>query len=355
MAAIKAFLRIAARTTIFRRLIRHHGEKVEPSMKAIVYRRNGGPEVLEFSDVGKPAPGDDEVLVKVRAASINPLDWRMMRGLPGVLNFLVTGGRSRVTVPGVDVAGEVEAVGRDVTRFKPGDEVFGASKGAFAEYACTKETRLARKPERVTFEQAASVPVAGLTALQALRDKGKVQSGQRVLINGASGGVGTFAVQVARILGTLPTGVCSAGNVELVRSLGADRVVDYTREDFTRTEERYDAILDNVANHSTFSCRRILTAEGTLVIIGGPKSTGSMLWTLSTSVLPGIVLSKFGSKTVLAFIAKVDAADLATLGDWMAAGKLAPVIDRRYPLNEARAAVSYAEAGHVRGKVVLTI
>jgi NADPH:quinone reductase-like Zn-dependent oxidoreductase len=324
-------------------------------MKAIVYRRNGPPDVLEYEEVERPIPGDDEVLVRVRAASINPLDWRIMRGLPGPLNLLMTRGLSKVTTPGVDVAGEVDAVGRRVTRFRAGDAVFGASKGAFAEYACTKETRLTKKPDGITFEQAASSPVAGLTALQALRDKGRVQPGQRVLINGASGGVGTFAVQMARLLGAHVTGVCSTANLDLVRSLGADRVIDYTREDFTRSGEGYDLILDNASNHSALACRRALTAKGVRVIIGGPKAVSSMVGSLLTSLVPGLLLSGITSQTTLAFIAKIDEDDLATLGQWMAASKVVPVIERRFPLSETRAAVAFAEAGRVRGKVVLTI
>jgi len=324
-------------------------------MKAVVYRRNGPPDVLEYEEIEKPAPGDDEVLVKVRAASINPLDWRMMRGLPGPLNLLLTRGRSKLTCPGVDMAGEVEAVGRNVTRFKAGDNVFGASKGAFAEYACTRESRVVKKPDSITFEQAASSPVAGLTALQALRDKGKVQPGQRVLINGASGGVGTFAVQIARSLGAHVTGVCSTLNRDLVRSLDADRVIDYTREDFTRMGERYDLILYNAGNHSALDLRRALTARGTCVIIGGPKDVPSMVSFLMKSVLGGMLLSRITKLTMLAFIAKIDPVDLETLGGLMAARKVVPVIDRRYPLSEAREAMRHAETGHVHGKVVLTI
>lgn len=324
-------------------------------MKAIVYRRNGSPDVLEYEEIEKPTPGDGEVLVKVRAASINPLDWRLMRGLPVVLRFMVGMGRLKVERPGVDLAGEVEGVGRNVTRFKAGDAVFGACRGAFAEYGCAAESRLALKPDTVTFEQAASVTVAAVTALQGLRDKGKLQPGQRVLINGSSGGVGTFAVQIARSFGAHVTGVCSARNVEMVRSLGADQVIDYTREDFTRMSARYDLILDSVGNHSAATLRRLLTTNGICVIVGGPKGPWPMMRFLTTSVLGAVVLSRFVSQTLLSFIARVDPEVLDSLGALMKAGSVVPVVDRTYKLSEIRDAMRYAEEGHTRGKVVLTV
>lgn len=324
-------------------------------MKAIVYRRNGSPDVLEYGEMGEPAPGDDDVLLKVRAASINPLDWRLMRGLPVALRVLFGMGRSKLVRPGVDVAGEVQAVGRSVTRFKPGDSVFGACQGAFAEYACASESRVAPKPENVTFEQAASVAVAGLTALQGLRDKGTLQPGQKVLINGASGGVGTFAVQIARSFDAHITGVCSTRNLEFVRALGADHVIDYTKENFIHSGRRYDLILDNVGNHSAASYRGVLTANGICVMAGAPKGFWPVVWFLITSGLGGLVLSRMVGKRFLMFIARVEQQDLAALGELMQAGKVVPVVDRRYKLSEAREAMRYAEEGHARGKVVLTV
>ena len=238
-------------------------------MKAAVYRRYGSPDVVRIEDVGKPVPKDNEVLIEVRAASVNPLDWHTMRGTPYFIRMMTGLRRPKIARLGVDVAGQVEAVGSNVTRFKPGDPVFGACSGAFAEYVCTRESALAAKPDNVTFEQAAAVPVAALTALQSLRDKGKIQPGQKVLINGAAGGVGTFAVQIARSFGADVTGVCSTRNVDMVRSIGADRAVDYTQEDFTRSGQRYDLILDLVGNHSLLACRRALNPKGTYVAAGG--------------------------------------------------------------------------------------
>ncbi len=322
-------------------------------MKAIVYRRNGSPDVLEYEEIEKPRPGDQEVLVKVRAASVNPLDWRLMRGLPTPLRLLTGRVRPKLERPGVDVAGEVEAVGRQVTRFKAGDLVFGACKGAFAEYGCAAESRLALKPENVTFEQAASVAVAGVTAPQALRDKAKLQARQKVLINGASGGVGTFAVQIAKSMGAHVTSVCSGRNVELARSLGADGIIDYTRDDVTRVSARYDLILDNVGNHSAATWRRLLTPRGVCVIIGGPKGFRPMVRFLMTSVLGAMVLSRVVSQTLLVFVARVDREALDSLGALMKAGSVLPVIDRVYKMSEARDAMRYAEEGHARGKVVL--
>ena len=319
-------------------------------MKAIVYRRYGSPDVLECEEIEKPTPGDDEVLIKVRAASVNPLDRHIMRGRPPFLR-IAFGLRKPRMRPGRDVAGQVEAVGRKVTQFKPGDEVFGACSGALAEYVCTRESALVTKPNNVTFEQAASVPVAGLTALQGLRDKGKIRPGQKVLINGAGGGVGTFAVQIAKSFGADVTGVCSTGKVDMVRSIGADRVIDYTQEDFTNDTQRYDLIFDLMATHSLPEYRRVLTPNGTCVPAGGPTKVRAIL-TLAFEVL---VLSRFVSQNFVMFVAKLSKEDLTTLGELMAAGKVAPVIDKRYRLNEVPEAMRYLEEGHARGKVVITL
>jgi NADPH:quinone reductase-like Zn-dependent oxidoreductase len=322
-------------------------------MKAILYHNYGSPDVLKCEEVEKPTPADDEVLIKVRAASVNPLDWRLIKGKPHSGRLFFGLRRPKDKRPGRDVAGRVEAVGRNVTQFKPGDEVFGAGRGAFAEYVCAPESALAMKPANVTFEQAASVPVAGLTALQALRDKGRIRPGQKVLINGAAGGVGTFAVQVARSFGADVTGVCSTRNVEMVRSLGAARVVDYTREDFTEGAERYDLILDCVGNHSPSSLRRVLAREGVCIMIGAPH----IRWMLGllTLMLRPLVLSWFVSQSFILFIAKLKQGDLNFLRDLMEAGKVTPVVDRSYGLSEAAEAVRYLEEGHARGKVVITL
>ena len=321
-------------------------------MKAIVYRRYGSPDVLEYDEIDKPLPGDDEVLIKVRAASVNPFDWHLMRGEPYIVRILMGLRKSKVKRPGVDVAGQVEAVGRNVTEFRPGDEVFGCCRGAFAEYACASESSLVTKPGNVTFEQAASVPVAAFTALQALRGKGHVDSGQKVLINGASGGVGTFAVQIAKAFGADVTGVCSTRNVEMVRSIGADQVIDYTQENFTRRGRRYDLILDTAGNHSLSACRRVLNPKGIYVMVGGPYRG----WIALLARLIGApVLSLFSSRKLLMVMARRNKGDLAILRDLMEAGKVTPVVDRRYRLNEAADAIRYQEQGHARGKVVITV
>jgi len=323
-------------------------------MKAIVYHNYGSPDVLRCEEIEKPTAGDNEVLIRVRAASVNPADWRLLRGAPYILRMLFGLRTPSITRPGrlgVDVAGQVEAVGRSVTQFKPGDDVFGACRGALAEYACASEPKLAVKPDNVTFEQAASVPVAALTALQGLRDKGQIQPGQKVLINGAAGGVGTFAVQIAKWFGAEVTGVCSTRNVDMVGSLGADRVIDYTQEDFTNSGQRYDLILDNVGNHSLSACRRVLDAKGILVIAGGPKKG----WIVLVRALKALVLSCFVSQKMLFFIARINTADLTLVGKLIEAGKVTPVIDKRYRLNEVPEAVRYLEEGHARGKVVITL
>ncbi len=322
------------------------------AMQAIIYCDYGSPEVLELQTLEKPVPGDSQVLVRIRAAAVNPLDWHYMRGTPYLMR-LDGGLRKPEEIRlGVDFAGTVESVGRAVTRFQPGDEVFGARTGAFAQYVTVREGLIVPKPGNITFEQAAAVPVAGLTALQALRDHGKVGPGQKVLINGAAGGVGTFAVQIAKALGAEVTGVCSSRNVELVRSIGADHVIDYTKEDFTQRDERYDVIIDNVGNHSLSDLRGVLTPTGTYVMVGGPS--GRWLDPLPR-VLGLVVTSWFVDQEMRFFISQLNAQDLTLLGEMIAAGQLAPVIDRRYSLSEAAGAVEYLETGRARGKVVIVI
>ena len=322
-------------------------------MKAIVDRCYGSPDVLEYEDIGKPIPADNEVLVRVHAASVNPLDWHYMRGSPYIMRL-----GSGVSVPddssmGVDFAGTVEAIGRNVTRFKPGDEVFGGRGGAFAEYVTVREDRaLAMKPANMTFEQAASVPIAAITALQALRDKGEVERGDKVLINGASGGVGTFAVQIAKSFGAEVTGVCSTRNVEMVRSIGADYVFDDTREDYTKSGQRYDLIIDNVGNHSLLANRRVLNPDGIFVIVGAAK--GDWLRPLMRP-LNALLLSPFVEQKFVMLLAQMKQDDLAILGDLMQSGKMTPVIDRSYKLTEVPAAIRYSEEGHARGKIVINL
>ena len=322
-------------------------------MKAIVYDKYGSPDVLELKEIDKPAVGDDQVLIRVRAASVNPLDWHFMRGRPFFLRIKAGLRKPKVIRLGVDAAGTVESTGGNVRRFKPGDEVFGGCTGAFAEYACASEKALAPKPANLTFEQAAAVPIAALSALQGLRDKGRIQAGQKVLINGAAGGVGTFAVQIAKAFGAEVTGVCSTRNVDMVRSIGADHVVDYTQEDFTRNGQRYDLILDSVGNYSLSAFRRALTAKGTLVMVGGPDK-GRWIGPMA-GMLKVVVLSRFVSQKLLPFLAKRSHEDLVFLKDLLETGKVTPVIDRRYPLSEVPQAIRYLEEGHARGKVVITI
>jgi NADPH:quinone reductase-like Zn-dependent oxidoreductase len=323
-------------------------------MKAAVYTRYGPPDVVQIKDVEKPVPKDDEVLIRVRAASVNPLDWHYMRGTPYFVRMLTGLGKPKVARLGVDVAGQVEAVGKDVTQFKPGDEVFGSCRGALAEYACASESALVRKPDNLTFVQAASVPVAAFTALQGLRDKGQIQAGHKVLVNGAAGGVGTFAVQIAKSFGAEVAGVCSTRNVELVRSIGADRVIDYTREDFTKMGQRYDLFLDCVGNHSLWACRRVLNPKGTYVPVGG--TAGRWMIGPLARALATLVLSWFVSqKLVKFFLARSSKADLTVLCELMAAGKVTPVIDRCFSLAEVAEAIRYLEQGHARGKVVISL
>ena len=323
------------------------------TMKAIRYRCYGSADVLEFADVEMPRPATNEVLVSVKAAAVNPLDWHYMRGSPYVLRLGSGIGRPKDTRLGVDFAGVVAAVGPDVTRFKPGDEVFGGRSGAFAEFVLVPEDRaIALKPESVSFEQAASVPIAALTALQALRDLGQLQPGDKVLINGASGGVGTFAVQIAKALGAEVTGVCSTRNVEMVRSIGADHVFDYKKENYTESERRYDLILDMVGNHSVRQNLGVLEPSGTLVVVGGGK--GDWIEPLK-GPLQVLLLSPFVDQEIALILARLDSGDLAILAELMEKGEVKPVIDRRYTLEQVPEALRYSESGRARGKIIITV
>ncbi len=321
-------------------------------MKAIVYHHYGAPDVLRLEEIARPAPGEGEVLVRVRAAAANPLDCHLMKG--AYVMRPMTGLRApKAGRPGADLAGEVEAVGRNVTRFRPGDPVFGAARGAFAEYVCAREDCLALKPANLTFEQAAALPVAGVTALQGLRDKAPVRPGQKVLIHGAAGGVGTFAVQIAKAFGAEVTGVCRTANVDLVRSLGADHVVDYTRDDFTRRAPPYDLLFDCVGDRSFSDCRRALLPKGTYVAVGvrpGGKWIGPLPRLLTT-----LLSSPFVSQRVVFFVARVNAEDLTALKTLIETKKVTPVIGRRFTLAEAAEAIRYLEAGRPGGKVVITV
>ena len=320
-------------------------------MKAIVCTQYGSPDILRLKEVEKPAPKDDEVLVTIHAASANPLDWHLMRGSPFLARL--GGGLRKPKDPrlGVDIAGRVEAVGNNVTRFLPGNEVFGTVKGGFAEYACAREDRLALKPTNISFEEAAAAPVVAFTALQGLRDKGKIQHGQKVLVNGASGGVGTFAVQIAKSFGTEVTGVCSTRNLDMVRSIGADHVIDYTREDFTKNGQRYDQIYDAVGNRSVSDYKRALRPQGICVIAGF-----STLSRLFEHVVLGSLLSTTGNKRIgLMGLAKPNQKDLVFVKELLESGKVVPVIDRRYPLSETAEAIRYLEGRHARGKVIITV
>lgn len=325
-------------------------------MKAIVYHNYGSPDVLKREEIEKPTPGDDEILIKVRAASLNPLNWYLIRGKPYIVRLLFGGLRKpKVTRPGGNLAGQVEAVGRNVAQFKPGDEVFGSCPGAFAEYACARENKLALKPANLTFQQAAAVPGAAITALQGLRDKGRIQPGQKVLINGAAGGVGTFAVQIAKAFGADVTGVCSTRNVDMVRSIGADHVIDYTQEDFSQSGRRYDLILDNAGNHPLSACRRVLVSNGILVLVGKADAHGR--WTIGPLArwIAALVLSPFVSQKVVMLLASINKDDLVALKELTEAKKVTPVIDRCYTLSEVPEAIRYLAEGHARGKVVITL
>jgi NADPH:quinone reductase-like Zn-dependent oxidoreductase len=322
-------------------------------MKAIVFDRYGSADVLELKDIERPVVNDDDVLIRVRAASANPLDWHNMRGEPYIMRPQsgLRGPKRRVL--GNDVAGEVEEVGKNVTRFRPGDEVIGDVNGSFAEYACVTKAPLGLKPAKLTFEQAAAVPVAGVTALQGLREHGRMQPRQKVLIIGASGGVGTFAVQIAKSFGAEVTGVCSTRNVELVRSLGADHVIDYTQEDFTRSGQRYDLIFQLAGTRSPSDCRSALTAKGTLVLSSG-ESSGRWIGPVGR-IMKAVALSPFVGQRLVTFIAKRSSEDLQLLKELIDAGNVTPVIDRTYPLSGVPEAIRYLEEGHARGKVVITV
>lgn|ERR1700687_3252026 len=323
------------------------------TMKAVVFHRYGPPEQLELKDVEKPVVDDDGVLVRVRAASVNALDWRVMRGEPYVGRLMGMGLRKpNTSIPGIDSAGTVEAVGRNVTEFRPGDEVIGHRGGSCAEYVLGKERHFVKKPARLTFEQAAAIPVAGMTALEALQRGGHVTAGQKVLINGAAGGVGTFAVQIAKALGADVTAVCSTRNVELVRSIGADRVVDYTKEDFARSGQRYDLVLMINGDRSVGDCRRVLTRDGTLVIVGG---SGGVLLGPLTLFVQALALRRFVRQKLVPFMATGSKDVLVALMELIDAGKLTPVIDRSFPLSQTAAAIRYLEGHHARAKVVVTI
>jgi len=323
-------------------------------MKAIVQCDYGSPDLLKFEDVERPVPNDDQVLIKVRAASLNFIDAAILRGrLP--LRTITGLRKPKKTLLGSDVAGVVEAVGKNVTQFKPGDEVFGLARHTLAEYVCARERTTAIKPAKVPFEEAGSVPLAGLTALQGLRT-GKVKPGQKVLINGASGGVGTFAVQIAKALGAEVTAVCSTTKVDLIRSIGADHVIDYTSEDFTKSEQRYDVIYDNVGNHSRAERSRILTPNGICVLAGiGGAGLHEGQWSRIAGNCTAFLASRFSRQKFLMYRTSTKQEDIAWLADLMATGKVKPVIDRTYKLSETAEAMRYLEEGHARGKIVITV
>ena len=321
-------------------------------MKAIVQMRYGSPDVLRLEEIAKPVVKDDEVLVRVGAAAVNIGDWHLLRGVPYVMRLVFGLTAPRRRTPGLDIAGEVEEVGGNVKRFRPGDEVFGWCKGAFAEYACTAENNLLHRPTNLTFEQAAAVGDSAFTALAAVRDQGKVQPGQRVLINGASGGVGTFAVQIAKSFGANVTGVCSTRNLDTVRSIGADQVIDYTTEDFTRSVALYDVMLDLVGNRSLADCRRALTPRGTYVIVG-VKDMGR--WFGLGRQFKALSLSPFIGQRMRVFVARHTKEDLAVLKELVEAGKVAPVIERRYALSDVPNALRHQGEGHAHGKIVIVV
>jgi NADPH:quinone reductase-like Zn-dependent oxidoreductase len=325
-----------------------------PRMNAVVYLCYGGPDVLDLVETARPKPADNDVLVEVRAASINPADWHAMTGTPYFIRFPADLGTPRFGGFGRDFAGVVVAVGTNVTRLKPGDEVFGVRVGAMAQYVTANVDRtVALKPANITFEQAAAIPIAAVTALQGLRDYGQIRPGDRVLINGASGGVGTFAVQLAKAFGAEVTAVCSTRNVELVRSLGADHVIDYTKEDFTEGTERYDLILDNVGNHSPLATRRALEPDGKLVLVSGPKDDP---WIGPVRRFAEVMLySPFVRQELAFFFARMNRDDVEVLADLVRTGKVTPVVDRRYSLQDVKEAVTYLGAGHARAKVVVTL
>jgi NADPH:quinone reductase-like Zn-dependent oxidoreductase len=317
-----------------------------------VYREYGPADVLKLEEVEKPTPGENEVLIKVRAAAVNPMDWHLMRGAPGFVRIFTGMRKPKRTRLGMDVAGDVELAGAAVEGFKPGDRVFGAVEGAFAEYVCAPVSAVTLKPENMTCEQAAAVPIGGLTALQALRDKAKLQSGQKVLINGASGGVGTFAVQISKWMGAKVTGICSTRNVDLIREIGAESVVDYTCEDFTASRERYDVIFDLVGNRPLAAFRSVLNPRGVFIACGGggPETPASQLL---AGMIKQLVLGWFTSQRLVGVLAKRNKEDLEILSKLMTSGDVTPVVDRCYRLSEVPQAIRYLEEGHARGKVVI--
>ena len=321
-------------------------------MKAIVQSRYGSPDLLRLEEIAKPGVKDDEVLVRVRAAAVNIGDWHLLRGVPYVMRLVFGLRGPRRRTPGLDIAGQVEAVGGNVKQLRPGDEVFGWCKGAFAEYACTAENNLLPAPTNLTFEQAAAVGDSAFTALAAVRDQGRVQPGQRVLINGASGGVGTFAVQIAKSFGANVTAVCSTTNIDLVRSLGADHVIDYTSEHFTQSAERYDVMLDLVGTSSLSDCRRALTPQGTYVLVG-VKDMGR--WFGLGRQFKALLLSPVVRQRMRVFIVRHNREDLAILKELVETGKVAPVIDRHYPLTDTPEALRYQGEGHAHGKIVIVV
>jgi NADPH:quinone reductase-like Zn-dependent oxidoreductase len=326
-------------------------------MNAIVYC-DYGVNNLKLEQIERPTPADDQILVRVHAVSVNPYDWHFVEGTPKIMRAMIGGLRKpKDTRLGVDFAGTVEAVGKNVTQYKPGDDVFGGSTGAFAQYLCRRPTgSVAPKPAGLTFEQAASINIAGITALQGVRDKGKVQAGQKVLINGASGGVGTFAVQIAKSYGAEVTAVCSTRNIELVQSLGADHVIDYTKEDFTKGDQKYDVVLDNVVNHSLSECRRVLTPNGIYVMIGGGSANEQGFLGAIGKALNAAVYRHFVNQKMGMMMAQPSTQDLTLLADMVQSGKLKTVIDRTYKsLSEVPEAIRYLEEGHARGKVVITV
>lgn len=324
-------------------------------MKAIVQNVYGSADVLELREIDRPIPGDGEVLLRVHAAGVDPGVWHLMTGRPYLVRVMGFGLRKpKVRVRGRDVAGRVEAIGKNVPRFKPGDEVFGTVEGSFAEYVCAREDRLVHKPANLSFEQAAAVPISGQTALQGLRDAGKAEPGQKVLIVGAAGGVGTFAVQIAKALGAHVTGVCSSTKLDLVRSIGADDVIDYTRENFVDGAHRYDLILDTAGNRPLAQLRRALAPLGTLVIVGG-EGGGRWLGGFDRQIFRAPILSLFVGQTMRPLIAKESTQDLIAMKELIEAGKVKPVIDRTYPLSEAPDAIRYLAEGHAQGKVVILV
>jgi NADPH:quinone reductase-like Zn-dependent oxidoreductase len=315
-----------------------------------VYHKYGSPDVLKLEEVEKPTPQDDEILVKVHAASVNAADWHIMRGKPFLVRLMGFGLlKPKYKILGADIAGRVEAVGRNVKQFQPGDEVFGNIRGGFAEYVCAREDALVLKPATLSFEEAAAVPIAAVTALQGLRDKGHIQKGQKVLIHGAAGGVGTFAVQIAKSFGAEVTAVCSTRNVDMARSIGADQVIDYTQADFTQNGQRYDLILAANGYHSISDYKRALSPRGIYVMTGGSMAQ------LFQAMLLGPWISMTGSKKMGNLMAKLNQKDLVCMKELLEAGKVVPVIERRYPLSEVAEALRYVEEGHAKGKVVITV